>query len=89
MLNKLPRDLPTNPCMKPFIIGATDKRRGLRGQWGVRATANLAAGTFLGMYRGRVSFLKNYDEEKLKGPGSNGHENAMTNDAYCATIQVS
>jgi hypothetical protein len=90
LLKHLPRDIASNDLIEVYEIPSSDVRKTLRGQNGVRmkrtATAGLAAGSFLGVYRGRA--LIGFDEYKdisYATPGMNFLEFELEIDSYTAS----
>jgi len=90
---RLPADLPCCPDVEVFRISDNDPRVGLRGQQGVRVKPGrrtpLPKGTFIGPYRGRLSFGQDYANYKLKAFGKlNGAQRERQLDSYSASIEV-
>jgi hypothetical protein len=65
VISNLPADLPCNPALERYTVPPEDLRTGLHGACGVRVKPGspaLRTGTFLGVYRGRGQFSKEYEQ---------------------------
>jgi hypothetical protein len=86
LLDNLPADFPCCEHLEPFIIPESDPRTYLQGQLGVRVRSDapvLAAGTIVGLYRGRMSFQGAYNRYRL----AQGLREELKFETYAASIE--